>query len=230
MIVRRLLALLLLVPGFAMVGNADPARAACAGSPDLIDALTQAEVVFVGSVYSVAKNDRIAIMEVVEIWKGPDLQPAVGVHGGDPHAPTIGPDDRTFEVGRTYLVVPTNGSPPFEDSLCTATMLYRPTGSIPTEYAAAVGALDVRYTEEAAAALSAPTAIESFADVANSAPVWGVLVGVFVVGISSVFYRGGAKRHKEAKTRTRPRTRLSFAGIFNRSGEQRLQKLRSRSK
>ena len=119
MFVRRLLALpvLMLGLGFAMVGNADPARAACAGSPDLVDALTQAEVAFVGSVYSVASNDRVAIMEVLEIWKGPDLQPTVGVHGGDPHASAAGPEDRTFEAGRTYLVVPSNGSPPFEDSL-----------------------------------------------------------------------------------------------------------------
>ena len=231
-VVRRLLVLLLLVPGFglAVVGSSHPARAACADSSNVVDALTQAEVVFVGLVTSVASDDRIALMQVVEIWKGPDLQPTVKVHGGDPHTSTAGPEDRAFEVGRTYLVVPSNGSPPFEDSLCTATMPYRPTGSIPPEYGPAVGAFEVRYAEDTDAALEAPTAIESLADLANSPAVWVAITGVFVLGIGFVFYRGGAKRRKGQMTQARRKPQLRFASMFNQSREQRLRKLRSRSK
>ena len=223
--------LLALGAGLVMIGNADPAYAACAESPDIVEALTEADVVFVGSVYSVSSNDRIAVMEVVEVWKGPDLQAAVGVHGDDPHNPGVGPDDRTFEVGRTYLVVPENGKPPFQDSLCTATMLYRPTGEIPPEYKYAVGASQVRYTESAEAAMAAPTAIEVLSDYANSAAVWWGVGVAFVLGIGFIFYKGGAKRRKEKpETTTGVKPRLSFAGMFNRSGADRLRKLRSRAK
>ncbi|MDJ0923971.1 MAG: hypothetical protein QNJ77_05370, partial [Acidimicrobiia bacterium] len=164
-------ALLAMCSGLLIVGGAGPARGACSADGDMVKALTEAEVVFVGSVYSVSSHDRIAVMEVLEIWKGPILQATVGVHGGNASSSAVRPDDRTFEAGRTYLVVPTNGEPPFVDSLCTATQLYRPTGEIPTEYKYAVGASDVRYTEAVAAVAAQPSALTELGGYVNDPTV-----------------------------------------------------------
>ncbi len=229
---RRITAVVLCLLGlsFVLVADAAPARAACAESPDVVNALRRADVVFVGKVDSLASNDRVAAMKVVEIWKGPLLDSIVLVYGGDPDGASSGPNDRTYQEGRTYLVVPSNDAQPFADSLCTATMLFRPNGSIPAEYTSVVGSTAVRYTEAAEAERTAATALESLTAFVNSPVVWGPAVGLFVVLIGAVLFRGGAKRRKAKETPKRPRRRLSPGSAFSSSGASQLRKLRSKGK
>ncbi len=230
--VRRLTVLLLYLLGtsFVLVVDADPASATCAASPDVTSAMRRAETVFVGTVTALGSNNRIARMEVVEIWKGPELDSAVRVHGGDPDDPYGHEDDRTYQQGRTYLVIPSNGSPPFEDSLCTATMLYRPNGSIPAEYVSALGSATVRSTEAAVAERDAPTALESFTAFVDSPVVWGPMAGLFVLLIGVPLFRGGTKRLRAKQTPRRLRRRLSPGSAFSSSGATQLRKLRSKAK
>ena len=102
-----------------------PASASCAEPPDLVAAFADADVVFVGVVVELSNGDRTAVMEVEEVWKGPELPDVVTVRGG-PEDPNIFTSvDRTFERG-TYVVFPVNSSPPFEDDACTLTQRTRP--------------------------------------------------------------------------------------------------------
>lgn len=88
-----------------------------------------APVVFVGTVLSSDHDGRLAHVRVDQVWNGPDVPQTVEVRGGPG---TLLPNehsdiDRTYAVGRRYLFVPTNASPPFEDDFCTATMPYTST-------------------------------------------------------------------------------------------------------
>jgi hypothetical protein len=97
-----------------------PASASCAELPDLETAFAEAEVVFIGVVVDLTNNDRTAVMEVEEVWKGPQLPGVVTVNGGPTDASMFTSVDRTFGVG-TYIVFPVNSAPPFEDNACTLT-------------------------------------------------------------------------------------------------------------
>ena len=102
----------------SLVGR--PALASCAEVPDLETAFADAEVVFIGVVVELSNRDRTAVMEVEQVWKGPQLPAVVTVHGGPSDPGVITSVDRTFERA-TYVVFPVNSSPPFEDNACTLT-------------------------------------------------------------------------------------------------------------
>ncbi len=218
----------MLALGLVTFAGAAPADAACDAPVSMPEALAAADSVFVGRVYSVSSDGRAAVMEVLEIWKGSDLAATVGVHGGDPDAP-LGDDDRTFEKGRTYLVVPENSRAPFEASLCSATALYRPTGEIPAEYAAPLGAFEVRYPEgldqEDGSAIESVTAFLS-----GPIVTWSVL-GLVAVGLAYVLLRGSLeRRRKKPKESTGVKPRRTLEGILGRSGDRRLKQLRARKR
>ncbi|MCI0584390.1 MAG: hypothetical protein L0227_16135 [Chloroflexi bacterium] len=104
-------AALLLAPG--------PALADCQMAGPLDEAIAGAEVVFVGRVSEIDAGGRSAAVEVAEVWKS-DVTNRIVVDGGlDPANPAE--DDRTFELGVTYLFVPNvvDGHP--VDGICTAT-------------------------------------------------------------------------------------------------------------
>ncbi len=110
----RLLAALFLAAVMIPLG-ATSASASCAEPPDLETAFADADVVFIGVVVELSNNDRTAVMEVEQVWKGPELPDVVTVRGG-PENPNVATSvDRTFERG-TYVVFPVNSAPPFEDN------------------------------------------------------------------------------------------------------------------
>lgn len=90
--------------------------------------IASAPVVFVGTVLSASQAGRLAEVHVEQVWNGPDLPQTVEARGGPGASMPNGGSsiDRTYEAGRRYLFFPTNGSPPFDDNQCSATMLYTP--------------------------------------------------------------------------------------------------------
>ena len=115
---RRLAALLLSGVMIPLAGL--PASASCAEPPDLETGFADADVVFIGVVVELSNHDRTAVMEVEQVWKGPDLPEVVTVRGGPEDPNVVTSADRTFELG-TYVVFPVNSAPPFEDNACTLT-------------------------------------------------------------------------------------------------------------
>lgn len=81
------------------------------------------DLVFVGRVTEVANEGRSATVEVTEIWRGDVPTPITVNGGGDPTNP--GEDDRTFEVGLTYLFIPSQidglRQGVVTDSVCSST-------------------------------------------------------------------------------------------------------------
>lgn len=214
-----------IVSALVMVA-APQVRGACGPPESLRVALSQAESAFVGMVDTVSDQDRTAAMTVLEVWKGRDLPEVVTVSGtGRPGGAGSDGVDRTYQVGRTYLVVPLNAEPPFQDSLCTATGLYRPTGAVPDELAAAVGATTVR-----AASPMGP------ADGAASGPGlmfgWLVVGALILIAISAavgmrirVHTRAGSSTNHDLPTRHRKRW-YSLDGAVGRSGLHTVKQLR----
>jgi hypothetical protein len=138
------------------VTDAAPAHAACATPPDVARSIEAADVVFIGRVMEVSDLNRIATMTVVEIWKGPDLISPVVVSGSISGEKAVGPSDRTYLPGETYLVVPFGRRSPFLDEACTATRLYPfANGAIPAQFQAAAGATTARMPGVAGAAAEA---------------------------------------------------------------------------
>lgn len=108
-----------------------PASASCAGLPPLPARLSGASVAFVGTVLATARQDRLALVRVETIWKGPALPPLIEVNGSPalPGSPLIfgggsaTSDDRRYKIGERYLFIPTSG-PPFLESECSGTAPY----------------------------------------------------------------------------------------------------------
>lgn len=97
--------------------------ASCAGFPPLEEHLAQAEVVFVGTVTSVADERRTALVRVEEIWRGPELPAEVTVHGGFPDLGFTSAD-RSFEADVRYLFAAALNEGRIEDNACTATQAW----------------------------------------------------------------------------------------------------------
>lgn len=97
--------------------------ASCAGFPPLEEHLAQAEVVFVGTVVSVTDEQRTALVEVEEIWRGPELPAEVTVNGGFPDLGFTSVD-RSFETGARYLFASSLNEGRLEDNACTATQAW----------------------------------------------------------------------------------------------------------
>jgi hypothetical protein len=101
--------------------------ASCAGPPPIEVALRQADSVFVGLVRDVANHDRLAQVEVREIWRGPDLPRIVQVQGGPDDPNMITSTDRIYATGTTYLFVLAGRAVDgrLRDNGCTATTTWR---------------------------------------------------------------------------------------------------------
>ena len=101
------------------------ARASCAGPPpEPAVAIASASVAFVGSVESTSNANRVALVKVESVWRGPNLPTKVMVKGTPAEAAGATSVDRTFATGTRYLFMPINNAPPFEDNSCTATQVY----------------------------------------------------------------------------------------------------------
>lgn len=114
------------------------ALASCIAPLPLAKALAQAPVVFVGTVLRTSNSDRTAVVRVEQVWHGPAISGEVQVLGGPEDGAAATSVDRTFQIGVTYLFVPTNTRAPFRDNACTSTQPYtsdldrfRPTPNAP---------------------------------------------------------------------------------------------------
>jgi hypothetical protein len=113
----RILPAMTIAAAFLLTPGA--AQADCQMAGPLDQAIAQAEVVFVGRVSEIDAGGRSAAVEVLEVWKG-DVASRIVVDGGvDPANPAE--DDRTFELGVTYLFVPNLVAGHLVDGICTAT-------------------------------------------------------------------------------------------------------------
>jgi len=99
-----------------------PAAADCELAGPIEVALTDAPVAFVGSAIEVVGS--MARFEVHEVWAG------VIANGVEVHGLTSGvefsEDDRRWEAGTRYLVVPFIEGQVLRDSICTATTEWSP--------------------------------------------------------------------------------------------------------
>jgi len=131
----------LLVGAWLIFASLDAAAASCPLAPDVADALSNAASVFVGEATVVADQGRVATMDVISIWKGPDLPEQVEVRGTATVGSPVGPEDRRFTEGTTYLVIPENTRQPFLAGKCSATIAFNGTGlAIPAGYQEVIGA------------------------------------------------------------------------------------------
>ncbi len=92
----------------------------CVQPLPLEKAVASADLVFVGTVTAVDNGGRMATVTVTELWKG-DVPTPVILNGGQNPA-TQSPDDRVFDVGATYLFVPTMVNGALVDSACSPTV------------------------------------------------------------------------------------------------------------
>lgn len=106
-IVLRILATLAVATSglaIAPITLADTAIVTDCAPPLPIEKAVFSDLVFVGRVTDTANSGRSATVEVTEVWRG-DVPTPITVNGGsDPTNPAE--DDRTFEVGVTYLFIP----------------------------------------------------------------------------------------------------------------------------
>jgi hypothetical protein len=105
-----------------------PVAADCELMGAVEDVLPTAQVAFVGTVASV--EGPAAQFEVHEVWAG-TIQPGVVVRGAlDEPGPDAGfgagfsEDDRHWDVGTTYLVLPYADGGTLRDNVCTATVAW----------------------------------------------------------------------------------------------------------
>jgi hypothetical protein len=109
---------------------ASPVAADCQAAGPIEDELTAAEVAFVGTVTQVVGGS--ARFTVREVWAG-DLGPEVDVvglgwnapgRGGPAEVVTFVEDDRQWQIGEMYLVLPVVDEGVLRDNICTATTLW----------------------------------------------------------------------------------------------------------
>jgi hypothetical protein len=114
----------LVIPALALalVGlGAAPVAADCQMAGPLEDELQAAEVAFVGTTTEVIGS--MALFEVHEVWAG-SVGDTVEVHGLTSGV-EFSEDDRRWEAGTTYLVLPYAEGGVLRDSICTATTVWR---------------------------------------------------------------------------------------------------------
>ena len=122
--IRRLV---LAVPVAALLAVAAPSHAiaSCVEAPTLQTSLGSAALVFVGTVTYTSDADRVAHVRVESIWRGPQLDGYVDVHG----SPVSGQGsyssvDRQYSAGTRYLFVLYSANQPLQDNSCSATQPY----------------------------------------------------------------------------------------------------------
>ena len=91
-----------LVLAVFLVGSASPAAASCAPPLSLADALTNSDLVVVGTVTAARSANRIATVAVEDIWRG-DADTQIEVAGGPDSLSGGTSVDRTYIVGQRYL-------------------------------------------------------------------------------------------------------------------------------
>lgn len=127
-----MLALALFGGAALALAGSDRAGASCMPPADVPTAITQSDIVVVGTVTSARSQDRVATVHVEELWKG-DVNASFEVFGGPAADGMATSVDRTYEVGGRYLLfarepaahgdTPTFGGR-YEDSGCSTTQAW----------------------------------------------------------------------------------------------------------
>ena len=112
--IRRVLVFVAALP---WVMGAGPVRADCQPAGPIEEALAAAPIAFVGTATEVIGS--MARFEVHEVWAGA-VANGVEVHGLTSGV-EFSEDDRRWEAGTRYLVVPIIEGQVLRDSICTAT-------------------------------------------------------------------------------------------------------------
>lgn len=103
-----------------------PASASCIRDDRPLSVkIAESEIVFVGTVLTVDDARRTARVQVEEVWRGPELDEQVVVHGG-PDARSSSSVDRHWEPGARYLVFPRQENGRLQDDACSPTMPWEP--------------------------------------------------------------------------------------------------------
>lgn len=167
-----------------MLATAGPwwtAAADCQPAGALEEVVPAAPIVFVGTVTAVVGP--AARFEVTEVWAGA-IEGEVEVRGlTDGDGPDAGfgqgfsEDDRHWEIGTTYLVVPYADGGTLRDNICTATTVW-------TDELAAL-----RPAEVAPGGSGGEPATEPEAPSVPVTPIVVVALATLVVGISFVAFR-----------------------------------------
>jgi len=105
--------------GLAALWSPTTASASCVAID--LEAWKTADVVLVGTVTSVANNDRWAQVAVEEIWRGPDQPAEVVVKGGGADPGMMTSVDRTYVAGVRYLFTLTVAGEDLTDNACSGT-------------------------------------------------------------------------------------------------------------
>ncbi len=114
--------ILLLVPAAFLVLSATAAVASCA-MPEgtLQQRLSQADIVFVGTVTSTMADGRVALVDVESVWNG-DVETPATVIGGEVAQGVASSVDRSYRDGRRYLFTPyQRDEHGYRDNICTDT-------------------------------------------------------------------------------------------------------------
>ncbi len=110
-----------LIPGPVLADHGGQALFDCSAPPPLEQAISSTDLAFVGAVVATEYNGRSATVAVTDVWRGGEMPATVTVLGGqNPAAAML--DDRTFEVGVTYLFLPSVIDDRLVDSICSATV------------------------------------------------------------------------------------------------------------
>ncbi len=170
---RRLIAIPI---ALTMAFAAGTVAADCEPAGPLEDVLPNAPVAFVGTVVDL--QPPMAVLEVHEVWAG-DVARSVEVHGLTSGV-QFSEDDRPWEEGVTYMVVPIVEGGVLRDSICTAT----------TEWTDDLAAL-----RPADALIYAPTEPAPETPMPIAIPLVGIAL-LLVVATSVFAFRQGASRPK----------------------------------
>jgi hypothetical protein len=123
---RFVLALIAAVAAIAPLAAPAPTFASCAIMADIRDAMTSADIIFVGTVTATANRDTWATVTVEDVWRGPD-QPAQVLIKGGPAGNAATSVDRTFAVGEKYLFFPyADPAGGISDNSCSSTRVWSP--------------------------------------------------------------------------------------------------------
>jgi hypothetical protein len=120
--IRHLIATAAIVAWLALPA---PALADCQPGGPLAQEVSEAQVVFVGRVMEIGPAARAgnARFQVEDVWVG-QLRETVTVYGLS--GEQFGEDDRTWQLGARYLVVPIVDGNILRDSICSATTEWQP--------------------------------------------------------------------------------------------------------
>lgn len=122
---RRLWAALAVVVAVAGPASRAGAQAevGCAPDVDIEARIESAPVAFTGTVRALTNQGRTATVDVIRVWKGPDLPKRVEVRGTiATQSKVVTALDRLYALDSTYLFLPPAGAAPrFVENRCSAT-------------------------------------------------------------------------------------------------------------